>query len=68
MKPKADSRARTLMPEQVIAYLAYALEDVNVLSPRSAYPLAHAIALLTEDTLWRAETTRGTPERRTPLH
>ena len=52
MKRKVASRARSLMPEQVIAYLTYALEDVNVLSPRSADPLARAIALLTEDTLW----------------
>jgi len=67
MKRKSASRARALMPEQVIEYLTYALEDVNVLSPRSAYPLAHAIALLTEDTLWKAEAIRRT-RRGTPLH
>ena len=66
MKQKAASRTRALRPEQVIAYLTYALEDVNMLSPRSAYPLASAIAMLTEDTLWRA--LPASPGRSTPLH
>ena len=66
MKWKRASQGLTA--EQVIAYLTYALDDVNVLSPRSAYPLAHAIALLREDTLWSADAGRESRERTAAVH
>ena len=68
MKLKQVTRGQPLTPEQVIAYLTYALEDVQLLSPRSTFPLAHAIAMLTEDTLWTSEVLLRSGERDGSVH
>ncbi len=40
----------TTTPDQLVAYLLYALEDVRTLSGRSTLLLPNAIAALAEDT------------------
>jgi hypothetical protein len=44
-----EGNAKTT-PDQMIAYLLYALQEVRVMSQRSAGQLASAIAALAEDT------------------
>jgi hypothetical protein len=47
----ARIREQRSQPRQLINYLSYALEDVRMVSPRSAQLLASVIAILAQDSL-----------------